>query len=145
MAELSRLARAELAPSRGGSVFVVREARAEPVEESLRSALGRPDDALLVGTLDGVIVGYGSAMVEVLRDGRRLGVIEELFVEPGAREAGVGEVLMTALLEWAAAQRCAGMDATALPGNRATKNFFEANGFTARLLIMHRRLDSGGQ
>ena len=37
--------------------------------------------------------------------------------------------------------RLAGVDATALPGDRLTKNFFESNGFTARLLIMHRRLD----
>ena len=32
-------------------------------------------------------------------------------------------------------------DAMALPGHRATKNFFEAHGFTARALVMHRRLD----
>jgi hypothetical protein len=36
---------------------------------------------------------------------------------------------------------CSGVDATALPGNRATKNFFEESGFTARLLVMHHRLD----
>ena len=37
-----------------------------------------------------------------------------------------------------------GIDATALPGNRATKNFFEAHGFTARLLVMHHALAQEG-
>jgi len=140
LAELSRLAQAELAPTRGGSVFVVREARAEPVEESLRADVGRPGCILLAGTLDGSVVGYACAVVESLRDLRRLGVIRALFVEPPARQSGVGEALIGALLGWAHQQGCAGVDATALPGNRATKNFFEANGFTARLLVMHRDL-----
>jgi GNAT superfamily N-acetyltransferase len=100
---------------------------------------------VLVGTLDESIVGYASAEVELLRDGRKLAVVHELFVEPPARQAGVGEELMGALLAWANEQECAGADATALPGNRATKNFFEANGFTARLLVMHRDLGLGDQ
>ena len=36
---------------------------------------------------------------------------------------------------------CIGADALALPGNRATKNFFEQNGFVARSIVMHRPLD----
>ncbi|MGH9181071.1 MAG: hypothetical protein ACRDY5_05080 [Acidimicrobiales bacterium] len=47
---------------------------------------------------------------------------------------------MGRLLAWFGDRRCAGIDAVALPGQRATKNFFEGNGFTARLIVMHRRL-----
>jgi hypothetical protein len=35
---------------------------------------------------------------------------------------------------------CVGIDALALPGNRQTKNFFESFGFTARAIVVHRRL-----
>jgi hypothetical protein len=48
--------------------------------------------------------------------------------------------MMGSLLEWFGARGCSGVDATALPGNRATKNIFEESGFTARLLVMHHRL-----
>ena len=44
------------------------------------------------------------------------------------------------LLAWATAQGCFGIDALALPGNRATKNFFERYGLTARAIIVHKRL-----
>jgi hypothetical protein len=47
---------------------------------------------------------------------------------------------MGELLAWFSARGCLGVDSTALPGARETKNFFEESGFTARLLVMHRRL-----
>jgi len=67
-----------------------------------------------------------------------------------ARPLWVGELAgaMTELaLDWFAGSGCTGVDALALPGARATKNFFEENGFTARLLVVHRRLDgrAGGR
>ena len=36
------------------------------------------------------------------------------------------------------------MDATALPGHRAAKNFFEEQGFVARSLTMYRGLPLAG-
>ncbi len=44
------------------------------------------------------------------------------------------------LIAWCEEHGCAGIDAVALPGNRATKNFFERYGLTARALLVHRRL-----
>ena len=77
-------------------------------------------------------------MVEQLRSGARLGVVTDLFVEePDAREVGVGEVLVDTLVEHCRAAGCIGVDAAALPGHRAAKNFFETHGFTARALTMH--------
>jgi hypothetical protein len=38
-------------------------------------------------------VGFAAVVVEQLRSGARLGVITDLYVEPEAREVGVGEVL----------------------------------------------------
>lgn len=141
LADLGTRALAELAPTRGGGVFVHREGRATPVEETLARDLADPDAVVLAGTIDDTIVGYATGRTEVLRDGSTLGVIDDLYVEEGARSVGVGEAMMDELLTWFRSKGCGGVDATALPGNRATKNFFEESGFTARLLVMHHRLD----
>jgi len=141
LAELSTRALAELAPTRGGAVFVHREGRAAPVEETLERDLADPEAVVLAGTIDDVVVGYATGRTEVLRDGSVLGIIGDLYVDEGARSVGVGEAMMNELLAWFRSRNCAGVDATALPGNRATKNFFEESGFTARLLVMHHRLD----
>lgn len=140
VADLCRQGLAELAPARGGTMFVGREARPEPVEESLAAELADPAALVLVGTFDGAVIGYAAAHTERLRDGSTLGVLTDLYVEEPARGVGVGEALMDATLAWCRTRSCVGMDATALPGERVTKNFFEASGFTARLLVMHRRL-----
>ena len=142
LAALCRESLAEFrARERGGAVFVAREARGEPIEQSLRQAVLDPERLVVVGTIDDVIVGYATGRVEALRDGRCLGVIDDLFVVEEARAVGVGEALMDQLLPWFRAHGCAGVDATALPGARETKNFFEESGFTARLLVMHHRLE----
>ena len=141
LAELYRQAEGELTAFRGAALLFEREALRRPAEQSLAGALVSPDHALWAGTIDGVVVGYGVGRVDRLAAGDRLGVIEDLFVEPEARSVGVGEALTVALLAWFADQGCCGVDALALPGARATKNFFEESGFTARLLVMHRRLD----
>jgi GNAT superfamily N-acetyltransferase len=143
MAELCREVMAELAArERGGPLFVARHGRPEPVEEGLAQLVDDPGRMALVGTLDDVIVGYASGRVEDLRDGHRLGIIDELFVEEPARAVGVGATMMDLLLDWFRSQRCMGVDSTALPGARETKNFFEESGFSARLLVMYHRLES---
>ena len=141
VAELARLMRAELVAMRGGEMWLDRDAWPEPLDDAYAALLAPDDAALLVGTIDDVVVGFGAVIVETLRSGARLGVITDLFVEEPAREVGVGEVLIDALVEHCRVQRCAAVDATALPGHRAAKNFFEGHGFTARALTMHHRID----
>ena len=77
---------------------------------------------------------------DVLPDGGRLGVVTDLYTEPGARELGVGEVMMDALIAWCREQGCFGVDSLALPGDRHTKNFFESFGLVARAIVVHRSL-----
>ena len=140
VAELARAAIAELTPMKGGAVWAAREARPEPVEESLKASMADDHTRLVVGTIDDVPVGYAAVHVEVLNDGSRLGVVDDIFVEEGAREVSVGETMLDDLVDWCVSQGCAGMDALALPGHRSAKNFFEESGFTARKLVMHHRL-----
>jgi GNAT superfamily N-acetyltransferase len=125
---------------KGGALWARREGRPTPREAGLRLALGSPEHEVAVGTLDGTVVGYGVARVEPLLDGGLLGVIDDIYVEPGARAVGVGESLMNHLLGWCTARGCFGVDSLALPGDRETKNFFESFGLVARAIVVHRPL-----
>jgi GNAT superfamily N-acetyltransferase len=129
---------------RGGTVWVVREARPEPLEAAYKALLDRSDALVVVGTIDDTPVGFGVGELETLQDGTRLGVVSELFVDPEARAVGVGEAMLGALVDFCAAAGCIGVDAFALPGHRAAKNFFEESGFTARGILMHHRFPPGG-
>jgi GNAT superfamily N-acetyltransferase len=114
------------------------------VEQTLARTLEDRDREAWVGTVDDQIVGYATGRTETLAGGTELGVVEELFVEPGARGVGVGEALMGALLAWFVDRGCVGVDTVALPGDRLSKNFFESSGFKARLIVMHRALAADG-
>ena len=101
-----------------------------------------PDQNIVLGLINDVPVGYAVTSVELLRTGDVLGIVSDLWVEPEAREVGVGEALINAIIEWCKERNCVGIDSLALPGNRATKNFFETFGFKARLLTVHHSLDT---
>lgn len=138
--QLAREGVAELTPMRGGAVWVRREARPKLRESVYAELLGRDDAHVVVGTLDDAVVGFAVAVLDELHDGDHLGVVPELFVTEPARAVGVGEQMLLLLVEWCEARGCIGIDTLALPGHRATKNFFEQSGFTARAIVMHRDL-----
>ena len=140
LAVLCRQVLAEMEPARGGALFVLREARSEPLEAAFTDELADASKGVFIGEYANAALGYAAISAERLRDASVLAVITDLYVEPAAREVGVGEALMEALVAWATERGCLGVDAVALPGDRQTKNFFEGSGFTARLLVMHHRL-----
>lgn len=143
VADVARLARnaiEDLTPLRGGAVWRARESRQEPIEDEFEELLKDEAARVLVGTIDGVALGYAVARLERLADGTTLGVVDDIYVVEGARGVGLGEAMMNDLMGWCTAAGCFGMDALALPGDRNTKNFFERAGFTARKLVMHHSL-----
>jgi GNAT superfamily N-acetyltransferase len=111
---------------------------------AVRAELGElpgPDDgdaALLVGRIGEVVVGYA-----VLRRGSDRADLRELYCEPPARGVGVGHALLEAAMATASGWGCAAIDSQALPGDRATKNFFEAHGMVSRLIVVSRSLEEG--
>lgn len=131
---------AELRAERGGELWARTIGRRPPLEPGLAAALVDPSRLLVCGTVDGTTVGYASARLDELPDGARLAVLEDLFTLPDAREVGVGEAMMDAVLVWARAEGAIGVDAVALPGMRHSKNFFESFGLVARAIVVHRRL-----
>lgn len=131
----------ELRPHRGGAVWAQWEARPEPKGESIRATHDSPSSGLIVGTIDEAIVGYAAVDQVTLHDATQIGNVTDLYVLPDARGVGVGEAMMELLLTWCADNDCVGIESIALPGDRATKNFFETFGLVARALRVHRRLD----
>ena len=130
---------AELDGQRGGFLLAGNLTRRDLAAE-LRDAHEDPERLLVVGLLDDVPVGFASAFCDRKRR-EPIGSIELIYVQPLARQVGVAEAMVTVTLRWAAALGCVGVDAPALPGSRPAKAFFEDNGFTARLLVMHHPLE----
>lgn len=141
--ELALGLRAELGTFRGGDLWARSQERPLRDAASFDALCRDPAVSVIVGCLDHAVVGYALTRLEELPDGTRLGVIAEIYVEPDARSVGVGESMVELALQWCARHACLGVDATALPGHRAAKNFFEAHGFVARSLTMHRPLSPG--
>ena len=140
LAELYRAYRSELALERGGSVHTLKEAFGEPLEPYFSSLAKDERWVVLLGTLDKVPIGLAAARLDTLPDATCLAAIEVLYVDPAAREVGVGEQLLEAVVRWAARRDATGVEAKVLPGMRESKNFLEGSGFVARLLVMHLRL-----
>ncbi len=135
---------ASVTAQRGGGLLVASAldgTGGRSLGDLLGPLLDRPDALVLVGALDGVVVGFAVTTYEVDGRGSRWGRLGACFVEEEARAVGVGRLLLERSLAWLADQGCAGVDGTALPGDRGAKSFFESAGFKARLLTMHRRLD----
>jgi GNAT superfamily N-acetyltransferase len=141
VADLAMAAAAEKREQKGGALWWRRERRPGDPATDLAAMMASPDHEVAVGTLDGTVIGYGVVRRDRLPDGGLLGVLEDIYVDPGARAVGIGEALMDHLLCWCRDQGCFGMDSLALPGDRATKNFFESFGLVARAIVVHRPLD----
>jgi len=94
---------------------------------------------VVLATHRGVVVGLAVGRIEEVGEAS-IGVIDACYVEPPARRAGAGRALVQALAGWFGTAGCRGIDAPALPGDRAAKSLLEAAGFKARLITMHRAL-----
>jgi GNAT superfamily N-acetyltransferase len=110
------------------------------LDGQLRARMEDPATVVLVGTVDEAVVGFALGRIEDRGGHGRQGLLDACYVEPMARGVGVGRLLLDTVLAWLEGQGCLGVDGTALPGDREAKNFFEAAGFKARMLTMHRPL-----
>ncbi|MDA8315324.1 MAG: GNAT family N-acetyltransferase [Actinomycetota bacterium] len=142
-ARLLEEARDHAATLRGGPELLAASqlpAAPDPITEQwLTRQWTGPERVLLAGTIDQTVVGVGAGHV-TRRSAERVGVVDCCYVEAPARGVGVGTALAQALVGWFTAAACAAVDAPALPGDRETKQLFESQGLSARLLILRRRL-----
>jgi ribosomal protein S18 acetylase RimI-like enzyme len=112
---------------------------------------------LMVGTFQGVPVGLlgvrmvvpkgappgshtGQGFVAGSRPARLLGP----WVEREARELGVGSALVRQARSWARSHGAAAIEAVVLPGDRLSKQLYEASHCIARALVMKGPIESEG-
>lgn len=115
-------------------------AESDPIDQAwVKAQWTGADRVLLVGTFDDAVVGVGAGRI-VPQGPVQVGRVDCCYVESDARGVGVGTALAELLVRWFVAAGCVGVDALALPGDRATKQLFESQGLSARLLILRRRL-----
>ena len=113
----------------------------EPIVGSFHDILVDDESVLLIGTLDDVPLGFLWARPEDLlaqAAGERVGVVRLIFTEEDARGVGIADAMMTSALDRLRGSGLRYFDARVSPGHRLAKNFFESNGFKARLIFMHR-------
>jgi GNAT superfamily N-acetyltransferase len=112
----------------------------EPVAESLALLLADADALVLIGSIEGVPLGFIYGRSEPMlpqAGGHRIASIRLVFTEQDAREVGIGEVMRDTLVDTFRARGHTLFDAHVLPGHRLAKNFFESGGFSARSIVMH--------
>ena len=91
--------RGELRVMRGGALWEVRESRVEPVADMFAELLARDDAVVLAGTIDDVVVGYGTLELETLaRRPRARGSSATCSSSRMPRAVGVGEAIATELV-----------------------------------------------
>jgi ribosomal protein S18 acetylase RimI-like enzyme len=113
----------------------------EPVEVSLGEIVEDKGWLAYVAEIDDLAVGFLLAVDEELltqAEGRRVGSIRFIYTDADVREVGVGEAMIRRYLDDARSRGIALFDAHVSPGHRLSKNFFEAHGFKARSIVMHR-------
>ena len=104
------------------------EGLAQPIDAALASRVAD----CLVGLFDDAPVGF---LVADLTP--PVCKIEIIFTHQEARGVGVGEAMVGLLRSEAKRRGISSFDVSVLPGHRAAKNFFEGEGFKARLIVMH--------
>ncbi len=132
-----------LQPARGGPLFTRREsgllAKALLRPGGLHRLIEDPRRRVVVAVVGEAVAGLAVGRLDPVGEAA-IGVVDGFYVDPSARGEGVGRAMLEDLLVWFTANRCRGVDAGALPGDREAKSFWEAAGFKARLLTMHRSL-----
>lgn len=91
----------------------------------------------VVGGIDGVVLGVGSVHRDAVRD---CACIDRIYVTEAAREVGLGDAMLDALVQTARDWGVHDIEAEALPGDRDTKNLYERAGLVARLIVVNKVL-----
>jgi GNAT superfamily N-acetyltransferase len=141
LVELYQNFREALRGERGAAIYLSKEAFGEPLDSYFATIVHDRQHLVLLGLVDEVPVGLAVARLDELPDSSCTATALVIYVEPPAREVGVGENLLAAVVEWAGERGAGGLDVPVLPGMRESKNFLEGAGLVARLLVMHRRLN----
>ena len=126
------------------SMWPLADGLPEPIDAAFKELMAAEAVTVYLGGIEGVPVGFLVTRIEPLlpqAEGEVVGVISHVFTDHDARGVGVGEAMLDAALTELRAKGLKLFDARVLPGHRIAKNFFEAAGFSARLIVMHHEDD----
>ena len=111
----------------------------EPPGTAFKAILDDDQSILVVGEIDEYPLGFAWAQLGDLlpqADGERVAIIRLIHTDFDARGVGIGEAMMNMIFGRFRPEGITKYDARVSPGHRNAKNFFEANGFKARLITM---------
>ncbi len=130
------------------ALWPVADGLPEPIELAFENHLTEDDSLIVIGTIDDVPVGFMWMRAESLlpqAEDALVGSVRLVFVETEARGVGVGEAMITAVMEDFRSRGITLFDSHVSPGHRLAKNFFESHGYSARRIVMHHSEDTRWQ
>lgn len=113
----------------------------------LASQLVEPECVVLVAERAGEVVGYAYAGLEPMswKDLREAcGYLHDVFVDPDARGARIGEHLVRAAIEWLEAQGVPRVVLMSAARNEGAQRLFERLGFRRTMVEMTREAGADG-
>ena len=132
--ELAKEARSEIAQFRGHEhlleVWTL-------TDQQWATAITSNKNIVLVALSSMSIVAYAKGDID---DKGAICLVSHVFVDPQARQLGIGAGLVGEIARVAKSKGCQTLDAVALPGDRKMKNLYERIGMPARLLIASKNL-----
>jgi GNAT superfamily N-acetyltransferase len=134
LSDLEIEARLEIASFRGHESLLNAN---ELISPNWVSVISDHSKLVLVAESSGQIVGYANGDISVESSSC---VVNHIYVDPMARQIGIGAGLITEIARLAKSRGCKTLDALALPGDRKMKNLYERVGMPARLLVASKTL-----
>jgi len=103
------------------------------VADSWSKIVASIQHSVLVAEVAHQVVAYICAEIDLTR---AVCSVTQIFVDPQARQLGIGAHLVGKTANIARDCGCTRLDACALPGDRKMKNLFERVGMPARLIVV---------
>lgn len=135
LAEMQAAARAAVVGQRGGD----RHLQEVAAVDDWGRAVSDPNHSVWVALIDSVPLGFLELHVA-----EAVATVRQVWVDPGARELGLGDALLAEALADARRRGCTVLEGTALPGDRLTKNLYERAGVVARKIVLSTQLGPAG-
>lgn len=137
LGQLERRARDSLVDTRGGNRWLDQHA-----EVGDRWATVIDECAVFLATVpvDGAEVAVGYLAAELRTEAMLILWVDQVWIEPDARELGFGDALLAEALAWGRRSGAGLVEGEALPGDRNLKNLYERAAITARLITVSRPL-----
>ena len=137
LSDLERAARESLVDTRGGNRWLDEH---QEIGDGWGSAVDGRGVFVGVIPVDNVEVPVGYLVAELVDAPMRVVHVDQVWVDPDARELGFGDEMLATAIAWGRDGGAEVVEGHALPGDRNLKNLYERAGITARLITVSRRL-----